>query len=152
MINYIDDICNPQFFSIVRETFAFGSLKALFQTASSLRTVKFLTMHLSKVDSAHGDPLCGLCRELALLEGSNNFEEIVINIATNCRFVEHSIFGDLHNILVSPGYSKLRRLHLEILLSGVYDRESFKQELEDAARAQCSWLLNPTFTYVVVLY
>ena len=130
-------------------------MNAVFQTARSLRTVKFLTLDFTKVVSAQGDPLCGLCRELTLLEGSNNFAEIIINIATNLRFVEHSIFGDLDNILILPGYSKLRRLHLEILLqhrlSGVFDRESFKQELEDAAQAQCSRLLNPTFTYVVVL-
>jgi hypothetical protein len=73
-------------------------------------------------------------------------------------WLQHDFLADLNDVLTLPGYTKLRRLRLEILLwSEVmedYDREESRRELNGATRAQCSQLFNrPSldFSHLVAL-
>ena len=74
-----------------------------------------------------------------------SLEEILIKIATRFR-LQQDFLADLNDVLNLPGYTKLRRFRVKILLlNGVvedYDREESRQELKDAAQAQCSQLYN----------
>jgi hypothetical protein len=121
------------------------SLNGVFRPASSFESLKFLLLRSSVDNIDPEDPLFGLCHELRQIERSNSLEEIIIKIITTLR-LQHDFLADLNDVLTLPGYTKLRRLRLEILLLidmvEEYDREESRRELNDAARAQCSQLFN----------
>jgi hypothetical protein len=121
------------------------SLNGVFRPASSFESLKFLLLRSSVDNIDPEDPLFGLCHELRQIERSNSLEEIIIKIITTLR-LQHDFLTDLDDVLTLPGYTKLRRLRLEILLlTGMveeYDRKESRRELNDAAQARCSQLFN----------
>jgi hypothetical protein len=121
------------------------SLNGVFQPSSSFESLKSLSLRLSIDDIDPEDPLFGLCDELRRLERSNSLEEILVKVATTFR-LQPDFLTDLNDVLTLPGYTKLRRLRLEILLwTGMmedYDREESRRELNGAAQTQCSQLFN----------
>ncbi|KIJ94354.1 hypothetical protein K443DRAFT_110567 [Laccaria amethystina LaAM-08-1] len=133
------------------------SLNGVFQPSSSFESLKSLSLRLS-MDFDPKNPLFGLCHELGRIERSNSLlEEILIEVPTTFR-LQHDFLTDLNDVLTLPGYTKLRRLRLEILLRTVifeeYDREESNRELNDAAQAQCSQLFNRpslNFSYFVAV-
>ena len=121
------------------------SLNGVFQPATSFESLKFLFLISSIDHRGSEDPLYGLCHELRQVERRNSLEEILIKTATTFG-LQQDFLADLNDVLNLPGYSKLRRLRVQILLlDGMvaeYDREKFRRDLNDAAQAQCSQLYN----------
>ena len=133
------------------------SLNGVFSPASSFEDLEslFLRSYIDGIDIE--DPVYGLCHELRQIERSNSLEDILIKIITNSR-LQLDFLADLNDVLTLPGYTKLGCLRLEILLLTEmveeYDREESRRELDDAARAQCSQLLNQPsldFSYLVAV-
>ena len=127
------------------------SLNGVFQPVSSFGGLASLFLRLTIDGIDLEDPLYGLCHEMRQIERSNSLEDILIKIITNSR-LQHDFLADLNDVLTLPGYNKLGCLLLEILLLTEmveeYDREESRRELNDAARAQCSQLLNqPSLDY-----
>ena len=121
------------------------SSNGVLQPATSFESHKSLFL-ISSIDYTEPeDPLYGFCHELRQIERSNSLEEILIKIATRFR-LQQDFLADLNDVLNLPGYTKLRRFRVKILLlNGVveeYDREESRRELKDAAQAQCSQLCN----------
>jgi hypothetical protein len=121
------------------------SLNGVFKPSSSFESLRSLSLRLSIDDLDPGDPLFGLCHELRRIERINGLEEIHIKVSTTFR-LQHDFLADLNNVLTLPGYTKLRRLRLEILLwidmVERYDREESRRELNDAVQAKCSQLFR----------
>jgi PleD family two-component response regulator len=122
------------------------SLNGVFQPSSSFQSLKSLSLGLSIDDYfVPENPLFGLCRELQGIERSNSLEDILIKVSTSLR-LQHDFLAELNDVLTLPGYTKLRRLCLEILLwtemVDGYDREESRRELDDAAHAHCSQLFD----------
>ena len=114
------------------------SLNGVFQPSSSFKSLRCLWLRLSIYNIEPEDPLFGLCHELRRIERSNSLEEILIKVSSFLR-LQQDFLADLNDVLTLPGYTKLRCLHLEIILRfetiEEYDRvEESRQELNNAAQ------------------
>ena len=89
--------------------------------SSSARTLKILDLAIPLHKETAPQPLAGLCEELEAMAGHNNklealFLEILIDAQKTENFVG-SIFQDVGNVLVNPGWSALRQVSFKVAIA-----------------------------------